>query len=71
MLAKFSTGFSATVTIESEIKGEIGVGFLVLLGITHTDTDEDIEWLTKKIIGLRIFSDSEGKMNLEFSLCEW
>lgn len=38
---------------------------MVLLGITHTDTHEDIEWLSKKIVGLRVFSDTEGKMNLD------
>lgn len=67
MLAIIQRVSKAAVTIESEIKGEIGVGFLVLLGITHTDTDDDIDWLTKKIIGLRIFSDSEGKMNLDLA----
>ena len=67
MLAIIQRVSEAAVTIESKFKGEIGVGFLVLLGITHTDTDEDIEWLVKKIIGLRIFSDSEGKMNLDLA----
>jgi D-aminoacyl-tRNA deacylase len=55
----------ASVKIEGQIKGDIGVGFMVLLGITHTDTHEDVEWLAKKIVGMRIFSDEEGKMNLD------
>lgn len=55
----------ASVKIEGQIKGEIGVGFMVLLGITHIDTQEDVDWLAKKIIGMRIFSDEENKMNLD------
>ena len=53
----------ASVTIDNVIKGKIGRGFVVLLGITAEDTEEDIEWLTSKIIGLRVFSDDEGLMN--------
>ena len=55
----------ASVKIEGQIKGEIEVGFMVLLGITHTDTPEDVDWLAKKIVGMRIFSDEENKMNLD------
>ena len=40
---------------------------MVFLGITHTDNNEDIDWLAKKIIGLRVFSDEEGKMNLDIA----
>ena len=65
MIAIIQRVSQASVTIEDKIKGEIGIGFLVLLGITHSDTDEDLDWLSKKIIGLRIFSDEEGKMNLD------
>ncbi|WP_367392085.1 D-aminoacyl-tRNA deacylase [Lewinella sp. LCG006] len=54
----------ASVTIEGEVKSAIGPGLLVLLGIETEDTTEDIEWLCKKIIQLRIFSDEEDKMNL-------
>jgi D-tyrosyl-tRNA(Tyr) deacylase len=57
----------ASVTIENKIKGQIGLGFMILLGITHTDTQEDIEWLSKKIVGLRVFGDEEGKMNLDLN----
>jgi D-tyrosyl-tRNA(Tyr) deacylase len=54
----------ASVTIEGEIKSAIGSGMLVLLGIEAEDNLEDIEWLCKKIVQLRIFGDEEGKMNL-------
>ena len=65
MIAILQRVSEASVKIDEQIKGEIGVGFMVLLGITHTDTQEDVEWLTKKIVGMRIFSDKEGKMNLD------
>jgi D-aminoacyl-tRNA deacylase len=65
MIAILQRVSEASVKIEGQIKGEIGVGFMVLLGITHTDTYEDIEWLAKKIVGMRIFSDEERKMNLD------
>lgn len=65
MIAVIQRVSEASVTIDGRLQGEIGTGLLVLLGITHTDTDEDIEWLGKKIIGLRIFPDSEMKMNLD------
>ena len=53
----------ASVKIEGEIKGEIGPGLLVLAGIAADDTPEDLEWLAKKTVQLRIFSDEAGKMN--------
>ena len=53
----------ASVTINGTVKSEIDKGFLVLLGIEEKDASEDIEWLCKKIIGLRVFDDSEGVMN--------
>lgn len=53
----------AAVKIEDSIKGAIGRGLLILLGIEEADTPEDIKWLSKKICHLRIFSDDEGKMN--------
>jgi D-aminoacyl-tRNA deacylase len=65
MIAVIQRVSEASVKIEGKIKGEIGVGFMVLLGITHTDTQEDVEWLAKKIVGMRVFSDNEGKMNLD------
>lgn len=53
----------ASVTIEGRIAGQIGIGFLVLLGIEDADTPEDGAWLAGKIAKLRIFPDAEGKMN--------
>jgi D-aminoacyl-tRNA deacylase len=54
----------ASVRINGSVKGEIGQGFLILLGIEHDDTNEDAQWLIQKITQLRVFSDEEGKMNL-------
>jgi len=54
----------ASVTIEGKINGQIGNGLLVLMGIEDTDTDEDIEWLSSKIVNLRIFNDEKGVMNI-------
>lgn len=65
MIAVIQRVSSASVTIEGKVKGEIKAGFMVLLGITHADTQEDIEWLGKKIVSLRVFNDEEGKMNLD------
>ncbi len=53
----------ASVTINQQVKSSIGMGFLILLGIGKDDTEEDINWLVKKIIGLRIFDDEMGIMN--------
>ncbi len=65
MIAVIQRVSEASVTIEGKVEGKIDAGFLVLLGITHEDSKEDIEWLGKKIIGMRIFGDEEGKMNLD------
>ena len=54
----------ASVTIEGAVKGAIGRGLLVLLAVEEVDTAEDIEWLSGKIVRLRIFNDEEGLMNL-------
>lgn len=54
----------ASVTINNNVKSQINDGLLVLLGIEENDNQKDIEWLIKKIIQMRIFSDEEGKMNL-------
>ena len=55
---------NASVTIDKEIVGKIDKGFLVLIGITHTDTKEKAEYLAKKLCNLRVFEDNDGKMNL-------
>lgn len=54
----------ASVTIEGIVKSSIGAGFLVLLGICEEDTTEDVDWLIRKIIGLRVFDDENHVMNL-------
>jgi D-tyrosyl-tRNA(Tyr) deacylase len=54
----------ARVEIDGRVSGNIDQGLLVLLGITHDDATADMEWLVRKMINLRIFSDTEGKMNL-------
>lgn len=53
----------ASVTIDGNMKSKIGQGFLILLGIEEADTREDIEWLCRKIVGLRVFDDDNGVMN--------
>lgn len=53
----------ASVTIEGLRKSQIGAGFLILLGIEQADTQEDIAWLVRKIVGLRVFDDENGVMN--------
>ena len=54
----------ASVSIDNNVTSQIKEGLLILLGIEDIDGDEDIEWLTKKIINLRIFDDNRGVMNL-------
>ena len=53
----------ASVTIEGEVKSAIKQGYLVLLGIEESDTIEDIDWLVRKVIGLRVFDDENHVMN--------
>ena len=57
----------AAVTVAGEVCGRIGPGMLVLLGVASGDTEADARWLAKKIAGLRIFEDAEGKMNLSLA----
>ncbi|MCM3042184.1 D-aminoacyl-tRNA deacylase [Paenibacillus motobuensis] len=54
----------ASVTVQGEVIGSIGQGLMLLVGITHEDTDKEAAYLAEKIAGLRIFEDEEGKMNL-------
>lgn len=53
----------ASVTVENQIIGKIEKGLLILLGIEHADSEDDVDWLVQKTIQMRIFSDEEGKMN--------
>lgn len=53
----------ASVTIDEKIKASIGKGYLILLGIEERDGQEDIDWLVKKVINLRVFDDENGVMN--------
>ena len=57
----------ASVQVDSEIVGKISTGYVVLLGIEETDSLEDIDWLCKKIINLRLFNDTNDKMNLSIA----
>jgi D-tyrosyl-tRNA(Tyr) deacylase len=54
----------ASVVVDEKVVGSINNGLLVLLGIEDADTEEDIHWLSNKIVGLRLFDDAEGVMNL-------
>ncbi len=54
----------ASVEVENQLVGSINIGILLYLGIHAADSSKDIEWLTNKILGIRIFEDDTGKMNL-------
>ena len=53
----------ASVTVEEKVIGQIQRGFLLLVGVTHDDAIEDMEYLVRKIVQMRIFEDEEGKLN--------
>lgn len=55
----------ASVEIEGAVKGAIEKGFLVLVGVTHEDTEEDLEYLAQKLLKIRLFDDENGVMNLD------
>jgi len=63
MIAVIQKVTQSSVTINGNAKSEIGKGLLILLGIENADTEEDIHWLSKKIVNLRIFNDANGVMN--------
>ena len=54
----------ASVSVDGIVKGKIGRGLLIYLGVAHNDSEKDADWLAEKIAYLRIFDDTEGKMNL-------
>lgn len=64
MIALLQRVAACHVLVDGNETGRIGKGILVLLGITHTDTEREVERLVKKIVQLRIFNDKAGKMNL-------
>jgi D-tyrosyl-tRNA(Tyr) deacylase len=53
----------ASCTVDNKVTGQIGLGFLVLLGIEDADNDDDMQWLAQKIVNLRVFGDENGLMN--------
>lgn len=57
----------ASVTVNGRIIGQINQGFVILLGVTHSDTPAEANWLANKIAGLRLFEDDADKMNLELA----
>lgn len=67
MRAVLTRVLSASVSVDSEVIGKIGRGFLILLGVGPDDTPEACRHLAEKALGLRIFSDADGKMNLSLS----
>ncbi|UTT42007.1 D-aminoacyl-tRNA deacylase [Exiguobacterium aurantiacum] len=54
----------ASVTVEEETIGQIEAGYLLLVGVTHEDTETEVNWLADKVAGLRVFEDADEKMNL-------
>ena len=63
MIAVIQRVTEASVSIDGNMHSKIGSGLLVLLGVEEADTKDDISWLSKKIVQMRIFSDEKGKMN--------
>ena len=59
---------SASVVIDEACVGQIGLGYLILVGFTHDDTETDIDYMVEKVKNLRVFSDEDGNMNR--SLCD-
>jgi D-tyrosyl-tRNA(Tyr) deacylase len=55
------------VTVNGETTGEIDRGFVLLVGITHSDTQQEADWLANKVAGLRVYEDDDGKMNLSLA----
>ena len=58
---------TATVTVDQKVVGSIERGLVILLGVSRTDTLDDVKWLAEKLVGLRIFDDEAGKMNLSLA----
>lgn len=75
MIALIQRVTRASVTVEGEVTGEIGAGLLVLLGVEKDDDEQKANRLCERVLGYRIFSDAEGKMNLNVqqaaAVCWW
>ena len=54
----------ASVSVDGAVTGAIGAGFTLLVGFTHTDSAAQVQWMADKVVGLRLFADAGGKMNL-------
>lgn len=67
MIAVLQRVSSSSVKVEEKTVGKIEQGFMVLLGIADTDTEEDLQWIARKILGMRVFADEEGKMNCDLN----
>ncbi|WP_163970099.1 D-aminoacyl-tRNA deacylase [Oceanobacillus halotolerans] len=63
MRAVIQRAKNASVTVEDEVVGQIANGLVVLLGVTHDDQEEDVDYIVRKLVHLRIFEDDDGKMN--------
>lgn len=57
----------ASVTVDAQIIGEIQQGYMLLVGVTHDDTAEDVHYCVRKVANMRLFEDSQGKMNLSLN----
>ncbi len=55
----------AEVRVGERVTGRVGQGLLLLVGLTHADTEAELAWMADKVLGLRVFADAEGKMNLD------
>ena len=64
MIAAIQRVIEASVAIDQQVKSAIGQGFMILLGIDEADSEEDIQWLSRKIVNMRLFNDDAGVMNL-------
>lgn len=63
MIAVVQRVSESSVKIDGQVKAEIGIGLMILLGIEDADNQEDVEWLSRKIANMRIFNDEQGVMN--------
>ena len=61
----------ASVAVEGQVVGEIGPGYVVLVGVTHGDGRQEAEWLARKVAGLRLFEDEQGRTNRSLVRCQW